>query len=198
MNLLRVSQYIQRFIYVYFFWVFGAAQRRKMMVLERLYQYSVDFLNATGEEYWLDFGSLLGWHREHGIIPHDIDVDFGMHERSYKKVLLQRNLLSNRVKFYDSSRRHRGPKLYFNYKGFDVDVYFYEDRDSTIRSYENTQWPNECREIPKELVYPLQSVMFLDQECMIPSKPKEYLEYIYGYLGKDSKRNQETGFWEKL
>lgn len=198
MNLLRVSQYIQRFIHVYFFWIFGFAQKRKVIVLEELYQYSVDFLNQVGEEYWLDFGTLLGFHREGGIIPHDIDADFGMHEKSYERVIANKHLLSPKVKFYDTSHRHRGPKFYFNYKGFDVDIYFYEDLGNAVRNYENTSWPNERREISKELVYPLQPIKFLGKASMIPAKPKAYLEYIYGYLGTDSKRDQETGFWEKI
>lgn len=198
MNLLRASQYIKRFIHVYIFAVFGTHQQRKMKVLTELYQYSVDFLNTVGEEYWLDFGTLLGYHREGGIIPHDIDADFGMHEKSYKKVLANKSRLSPKVKFYDSSHRHRGPKLYFNYKGFDVDIYFYEDLGDAVRNYEDTSWPNERREMPKEIVYPLQDVNFLGKTCLIPSKSKEYLEYIYGYLGIDAKRNQQTGFWEKI
>ncbi len=168
-----------------------------MALLRELYQYSVDFMNQTGEEYWLDFGTLLGYQREKGIIAHDIDVDFGMHEKSYQKVLSQKHLLAKKVKFYDSSHRHRGPKLYFNYKGFDVDIYFYEDLGDAVRNYENTRWPNERREVPKDLVYPLQGVNFLGKKSLIPAQPKEYLEYIYGYLGTDSKRNRDTGFWEK-
>ncbi len=198
MNLLRISQYIQRFIQVYLYAWPGSYRKRKLKILEELFQISVDFLNQSDEEYWVDFGTLLGVHREKGIIPHDIDVDFGMHEKSYEKILSKRHLLSPKVRFYDSSHRHRGSKLYFNYKGFDVDIYFYEDLGDAVRNYENTSWPSERREMPKKIVYPLQSVNFLGKTCLIPAKPKEYLEYIYGYLGTDSKRNQETGFWEKL
>ncbi|MEP4532908.1 MAG: LicD family protein [Cyclobacteriaceae bacterium] len=183
---------------MYFFALFGTHQQRKLKLLTELYQYTVDFLNEMEEEYWADYGTLLGYYREGGIIPHDIDVDFGMHEKSYQKVIENKLLLSPKVKFYDSSHRHHGPKLYINYKGFDVDIYFYEDLGETIRNYENTCWPNERRKMPKNLVYPLQWAEFLDKKCMVPAKPKDYLEYIYGYLGTDSKRNLETGFWEKI
>lgn len=198
MNLLRLSQYLQRFIHVYIFAIIGQAQRRKMKVLEEFFQLSVDFLNQTGEEYWMDFGTLLGYHREGRIIPHDIDVDFGLHEKSYKSILNKKHLLNPKIKFYDSSHRHRGPKLYFNYKGFDVDVYFYEDLGEGLRSYENTKWPNERQSIPKQFVYTLKEIVFLNKKCKIPAQSQKYLEYIYGYLGTDSVRNQETGFWEKL
>ncbi len=197
MNLLRISQYIQRFIHVHIFALVGLENQRKMKVLKELFQLSADFLNEVGEEYWLDFGTLLGYHREHGILPHDIDVDFGMHEKSYEKVLSKRNLLSPKVKFYDSSHRHHGPKLYFNYKGFDVDIYFYEDLGDEVRSYEETKWPNERQKISKELVYPLKSAEMLGKKVSTPSQIKRYLEKVYGYIGSVAKRNQETGFWEK-
>lgn len=197
MSLLRVNQYLQRFIHVYIFYIVGQAQVRKMKILEEVYQYSVDFLNQTGEAYWLDFGTLLGFYRVNGILSHDIDVDFGMREASYPQVLSRRNLLTPKLKFYDTSHRHHGPKLYLNYKGFDVDIYFYEDFSEAIRSYEKTNWPNERQLIPKRLIFPLQPVQFLGKESTIPANSKEYLGFIYGYLGADAKRDQKTGFWIK-
>jgi len=197
MNLLRLSQYIKRFIYVYLMALPGRYRERKLQILREMFRYSIDFMNEVGEEYWLDFGTLLGYYREQDIIPHDIDVDFAMHESAYEKILAKKHLLSVKVKFYDSSHRHHGPKLYFNYKGFDVDVYFYEDLGETMRSYENTNWPNERRAIPKELIYPLKEEFLMDKKTLVPNHVKQYLEYIYGYLGRDAKRNLSTGFWEK-
>lgn len=197
MNLLRISQYLQRFIHVHVYALIGMEQKRKIKVLTELYQWSVDFLNTVGEPYWLDFGSLLGYYRERGFLLHDIDVDFGMHEKSYEVVISKKHLLPPEMKFYDSSYRHHGPKLYFNYKGFDVDIYFYEDLGEEIRNYENTRWPNERREVGKYMIYPPKVVSFLNRQIFIPNKSEEYLKYIYGFLGKNGKRNLKTGFWEK-
>lgn len=196
MNLLRVSQYIQRFIHVYLRTWPGNYRARKLEILRELFTKGVEFMNNTREEYWLDFGTLLGYHREKGIIPHDIDVDFAMHEKSYKKVLQDQHLLPPGVYFYDSSYRHHGPKLYLSYKGFDVDIYFYEDLGDTMRSTENTKWPNERQAIQKDLIYPLQIVELFGHKVTVPHQTKAYLECIYGDLSRGAKRNLKTGFWE--
>jgi len=197
MNLLRISQYITRFINIHFTALPGNYRKRKVEILREFLQLSVEFLNRVDEEYWLDFGTLLGQHRENDIIPHDIDIDFAMHEKSYKNVLENKDLISPKIKFYDSSHRHRGPKLYFNYKGFDADIYFYEDLGNHLRSYENADFENERQEIPKNLIYPLKEVEFLDKKIFVPCGTKEYLEFVYGYIGIDGSRNSKTGFWEK-
>lgn len=197
MTFLRIKQYLARFFYVYCLTWPGRYRTKKLAILRELFAGGAQFLNDTGEEYWLDFGTLLGYHREGDIIPHDIDVDFAMHEKSYKMVLAKRQLLPKGFSFYDTSHRHRGPKLYLNYKGFDADIYFYEDLGDAVRSYENTSWPNEKREIPKTLIYPLTSASLFDKKIEVPAHTEEYLRYIYGYLGSDGRRNLKTGFWEK-
>lgn len=197
MDFLRIKQYLTRFFHVYFLTLPGWYRDKKLAILRDLFVGSAQFLNDIGEEYWMDFGTLLGYYRERDIIPHDIDVDFAMHEKSYRNVLSKKHLLPKGFSFYDTSHRHRGPKLYLNYKGFDADIYFYEDLGDSVRSYENTKWPNEKREIPKALIYPLKSVNLFDKKISVPVLIEEYLRYIYGYLGSNGRRNLKTGFWEK-
>lgn len=36
-------------------------------------------LNKDGIPYWLEFGTLLGYYREHDFIKHDCDLDFGVY-----------------------------------------------------------------------------------------------------------------------
>tara|TARA_Y100001972_G_C7665355_1_gene336230 strand:- start:5016 stop:5507 length:492 start_codon:yes stop_codon:yes gene_type:complete len=156
---------------------------------------SIDFMNKTGLEYWLDFGTLLGYHREKGIIPHDIDVDYSMPEEAYDKILRKMDKIPPGFSWYDTSHRHHGPKIYMNYKGFDIDVYFYKDLGEAVRSTENTSYPNERQDIPKSLVFPLKEGKHFGQLVKVPNQVKEYLEYIYGYIGKNGKRDTKTGFW---
>ena len=35
-------------------------------------------LNSNGIMFWLEFGTLLGYYREHDFISHDCDLDFGV------------------------------------------------------------------------------------------------------------------------
>ncbi len=156
---------------------------------------SAGFLNLIGEEYWIDFGTLLGFFREKGIIPHDIDVDFSIHESSYQKILANMDKIPDGFIFYDTSKNHYGPKCYLSFKGFDVDIYCYEDLGDKMRSYENSRYHNERQKIPKHLIYPLREEKLLGTRIFVPANPKKYLEFIYGSLSKDAQRDKNSGFW---
>lgn len=194
----RIFQYIQRWANIYLSTIPGNYQAKKLKILEDLFHVVNEFLISSGEEYWLDFGTLLGYHREGGIIPHDIDIDFSMLEKSYPQVLKIKNKLPRGFQFYDTSSRHNGPKLYISYKGFDADIYFYHEIGDEIRSTEKTKWANEMQLIPKELVMPISEAEFLNRKTSVPVNPQRYLEYVYGYLGNDGTRDKETGFWKRV
>ena len=195
--MLRVYQYIKRWANIYLTALPGSYEKRKIEILDQFFKKINQLLAETGLEYWIDFGTLLGHHREKGIIPHDIDIDFGMMESSYNGILSLRNKLPAGVKLYDTSSNHRGPKVYFSFKGVDADIYFYEDLNSVIRSYENSKYPNETSEISKNMVFPVKAANHLRQETSIPSRTIEYLEHIYGYIGADAIRDAKTGYWIK-
>ena len=75
----------------------------------------MEVLHQSGELYWLDFGTLLGYHRTGGIIPHDIDIDVAMMEQSYKAICAMKDKMPKGLRFYDTSSNHEGPKIYFSY-----------------------------------------------------------------------------------
>lgn len=193
----RIIQYIQRWANIYLTTLPGSYQQRKVELIQDFFIKVNGLMLSLEKEYWIDFGTLLGYYREGRIIPYDIDVDFGMHEKYYQYVLNLGKQLPKGMTLYDSTCKHRGPKVYFSYKGIDADVYFYEDLGETIKSYENSQYPNEISEIPKSLIFPLREGCHLGQKTFLPAKTKEYLEHVYGYIGKDAVRNKETGYWSK-
>ena len=51
-----------------------------------LLQRFTEALNAEGIDYWLEFGTLLGYYREHDFIAHDDDLDFGAYLTDAAKV----------------------------------------------------------------------------------------------------------------
>lgn len=197
MNLPRLYQYIQRFTHVYLSAWPGSYRKKRLKILREFYGVVNGHLRSLRVDYWLDFGTLLGYYREADILPHDIDVDFGMSAKDFETVWASRSRLPAGFTMYNTSHKHRGAKLYISYRGFDADIYFYEDRGSVVKSFENSSYPNECQEIPKELIYPLKSVEFLGQRCLVPARDREYLEFVYGYLGRDAVRNEITGFWQQ-
>lgn len=193
--MIRLSQYIQRIANVILFALPGQYRKRKIYVLEEMYRLSIALLKETGEPFWLDFGTLLGYHRSGGIIPHDVDIDIAMMESSYQKISELKNKMPRGLKFYDTSANHEGPKVYFSYKGYDFDIFFYEEKDQTIRTFVEADYPNERQYIPMELVFPLKEDDFLGVNITVPNDTKGYLELMYGYLGTGGSRDQETGLW---
>lgn len=197
MNLSRIYQYVQRFINVYLYALPGGYQERRLQILRQFFVVVNDYMQRLEVDYWVDFGTLLGFYREDDILPHDIDVDFGAHETDFLKVWNARHLLPAGFTMYDTSFRHNGPKLYVSFKGFDADIYFYSERTGYLRSPEKTRFANLMQDIPKGLIYPLKSATFLETATKVPADAKAYLEFVYGYIGCDAVRNTTTGFWSK-
>ncbi|WP_370090168.1 LicD family protein [Ekhidna sp.] len=193
--MLRISQYIQRVANLVLFALPGQYRKRKLQILEQMFHLSVSALKQTGEPFWLDFGTLLGQYRSNSIIPHDIDIDVAMMKSSYEKVADLRSKMPKGLKFYDTSKNHAGPKIYFSYKGYDFDIFFYDDEGETIRQFVDAKYPNERQHIPKNLVFPLKDVQFLGEKVSVPFDSKGYLELMYGYLGTGGFRDETTGLW---
>ena len=193
--MIRLIQYAQRIANVVLFAWPGQYRKRKLQILEEMFQLSIKALQGTNEPFWLDFGTLLGQYRHKGIIPHDIDVDVAMMEDSYEKVKELKTQMPKGLMFYDTSHKHDGPKVYFSYKGFDFDIFFYQSQESTIQCYLNTHHLNEIQKIPKDLVFPAKDVEFLGMKVGIPNNTKGYLEKMYGYIGEGGTRDKTTGLW---
>jgi len=193
--MIRLVQYLKRVANVVLFALPGQYRQRKLEILEEMFRKSISVLKASGEPYWLDFGTLLGYHRSGGIIPHDIDIDVAMMERSYDAVKKLKDRMPKGLRFYDTSKNHKGPKVYFSYKGYDFDIFFYEDEGDTVRTFVEANYPNERQHIPKKLVFPLKEDAFLGEQVTVPKDTPGYLKLMYGYLGTGGWRDQETGLW---
>lgn len=169
----------------------------RQQILWELFEYSNQFLKDLEVDYWVNFGTLLGFYREKDIIRHDIDIDYGCHEKHYQYILDNRDRLPAMLTLHDTSNRHHGPKLYMSYKGFDADIYFYKESKKQLQSYEKTDWENYNAPIPKHQVYPTLDFEIRGFTTRIPNNTEAYLKTIYGSLDKDAVRNPETGYWEK-
>lgn len=190
-HLRRIKEYTQRYFYTNIFY-----PTTKKEFLWDLFIESNRFLIELELDYWVNYGTLLGFHRNNDLIPHDIDIDYGCDESFYKYIWENRNKLGKGYKMYDSSSRHNGPKLYISYKGFDADIYFYTNKDNHLHSYERTHWENYNVPIPEKFVFPTKAFHLKNISTRIPSETDKYLQTIYGNLAPDAKRNPKTGFWE--
>lgn len=187
----RIKEYTQRIIHSR---INNPEIRRE--ILWELFERSNQFLKDLEVDYWVNYGTLLGFHREQNIIGHDIDIDFGCHERHYEEILANAHKLDPKLSFYETTNRHNGPKLYMSLYGFDADIYFYKEEEEHLISYEKTTWDNYNAPIPKTQVFPTQELTIAKIPTRIPNQSEAYLKTIYGNIDKDAVRNPVTGFWE--
>ena len=104
---------------------------------EILNRYSQDILrsinsicNDNGYHIWLEYGTLLGAVRNNQIIPHDIDMDFGIYADEYNstlEALLNENGFKKMHSFTLKDNKTGETKLTeitYNYNGLHVDLFF--------------------------------------------------------------------------
>lgn len=163
--------------------------------LEAVYRATNRFLRSLGVEYWLVAGTLLGYHREGGLIVGDRDVDFGAHEKEYQRIWQARGNLPPDFRMYDTSRKHYGPKLYVVRRSWEADIYFYQDASGLLQSYVKSDDLGEMAPFRREFVYPLRPATFLGEPTTIPHDAEAYLVHTYGYIGRAGVRDPKTGYW---
>ena len=153
-------------------------------------------LNNLGVDYWLEFGTLLGFYREKHLIRGDEDVDFGAQAKDFNRIWAARHLLPKSYRMVDASRYHNGPKLYFiSPTGWEADIYFYKERSDKLQRILNSPYLVDKIPIPKSLIFPTKLSEFLGAQTRIPHKTKDYLEFSYHYIGYDAVIDPVSGYW---
>lgn len=171
-------------------------EKKKYAALEEVYAATNRFLYNLGVEYWLVYGTLLGYYRNGGLIKGDRDIDFGASEKEYETIREARAELPDGFRMFDTSHKHGGPKLYVvSSTGWEADIYFYRDRDGQLQVYENSPNTGDTMPFPREYVYPLKAATFLGKPTNVPNDAEAYLRHTYRYLGEDGVRDPKTGYW---
>ncbi|NUM36177.1 MAG: LicD family protein [Candidatus Brocadiae bacterium] len=194
-SILRCWQCTSRFIHYSKVLQREHGTKKQEKTLEKLFIVVNQFLSELDVDYWIADGTLLGYYRDHRIIPNDYDVDFGLHEKEFSKVWQARKKLPPGFAMYDTSFRHRGPKLYICYQSLDVDLYFYEEKNESLRSYVISTNPREMAAFPKDFIYPIQQAIFYGQPTYIPNQTEQYLRHYYHYLGRNAVQDKKSGYW---
>ena len=173
----------------------AAGRCRRLEALVRLYRVVNAHLAELGVEYWINFGTLLGWHRSGSILEHDKDVDFGAPVDAYARLCAARSSLPAGVRLFDTSHRHSGPKLYYCQDGWEADVYFYAEEQGQLYTRLKSSSPGETAPFPRSWIYPLKPVVFHGAATFIPAETEQWLRHTYGYLGPDAVRDRATGYF---
>lgn len=164
----------------------------KVRLLTEVFRGVNTHLRTLGVDYALAYGTLLGWHRERRILPHDYDVDFIAPVAAYPVIKASGAKLPPGFTLHDTSYRHFGPKLYVSYRGWEADIYFLRTEGACLRSTEDCVNPGDIAPFPREFFYPLQPAEFLGEPTFVPARPVDLLTLHYGYLGSDAVRDPVT------
>eukprot|EP01062_Namystynia_karyoxenos_P054796 TRINITY_DN45357_c0_g1_i1.p1 TRINITY_DN45357_c0_g1~~TRINITY_DN45357_c0_g1_i1.p1 ORF type:complete len:331 (+),score=45.57 TRINITY_DN45357_c0_g1_i1:102-995(+) len=83
---------------------------RRQALLVRMWWTLHDFVHAARlQRWWIDYGTLLGWHREGRLMVRDYDVDVAFDDREWRRLQLQRKWLGARgCQLLDNSQKHKG------------------------------------------------------------------------------------------
>ena len=147
-------------------------------------------LDRDGITYWLDYGTLLGAHREGEIMEHDNDVDIAYLTPNQDQILeiLRRVLPSGFTAkpsgAYSENINIQGPFAKDMPSG--LDLYGYKDKGKFL------QIEHYGKPIPKEWVFPLSEGKLGNLPFHIPANTKEYLELIYGDILKSADYDFKT------
>lgn len=151
-------------------------------------------MNSAGIKFWLEFGTLLGYYREHGFIPHDFDIDTGTY---YENAPAVKNALEGAG--FKLVREYRvlddgGIEQCYLYKHITIDVfYFRRDGDKMFcnsfyvigkanlahRSCINKPIPVGVKRIDVPLMNYIPAT-FMNCKVFIPEDTDRYLRVHYG------------------
>lgn len=151
--------------------------------------------------FWLQYGTLLGYYREHDFIPHDDDMDMGAYIKDAPAIYDALTKAGfERVRHYHV-KNDWGLEECYRYKGILIDFFYFKEEGDIIYCYGFT--PKSYlsylfhigKRIPFKVIrtdspnYGFQKVKFKGAQVYVPKRTGEYLEAHYGpgYMTPDAK-----------
>ena len=145
--------------------------------------------NMSGVEWFIFFGTLLGYTREKNIIKNDDDIDI------YVDINFRQNIINTfkntDIHFDLFNKPNLGPYFLQGTRIIEkeityIDFYFYNNdiNNSFIEEKNNFSgaWKIEANamHVPKNIIYPVQKTTLKDINIFVPSNPAACCEFLYG------------------
>ncbi|RNA04113.1 THO complex subunit, partial [Brachionus plicatilis] len=176
---------------------FGYVQygKKSLMFSEKL-KYIAQTLESLGVEYWLAGGTLLGWYRDCGFIPHTTDLDIGLfsqqHDSRVKKSFLGNKKAALIVEFGFPNDSY---ELRLDSEKLQIDLFYFYDLNSTHH------WCGYQEKRVKKRRFLTKSNLcsgeLFGQKYLVPCRVENYLNEEYGTnLWKVPKTNDYV--WSNL
>lgn len=170
---------------------------------------------------WLAFGTLLGAYRENGIIAHDYDLDFAIHEEDitehFFEHLEQYNISLDRhfiIKSNDKNLDGFIAEYTLTYqKKVNIDIFVFKEIEGKYQYFcfdaeDGLSWKETLKKYHGGLrakmrtfnTFTLKKTQFLNHNFLIPNDTAKHLQEVYGhdfmtpkkYSYKDRPKNDET------
>ena len=131
-------------------------------------------LKNNNIEYFIMFGTLLGYIRDGSIIDQDDDVDIYVHTSQYNKI---KNLKLDKGWSFGIVSQNKIIQIYFENKSF-ADIYFYDMMKDGEHIIE--KWNYNGIKYKKNDIFPLKQAVLNGIDVYIPNKPVDITKYVYG------------------
>ena len=144
------------------------------------------------EDYWLDYGTLLGYIREGKIIKGDLDMDFGVitsYQKSLEQYMVDEGFVISQQIIVEG--KVTAEQYIYDGVGFDIFYYRYIDDDKIATNV----WLTEDRTVPQKVSYQqgggelgetvfkfqgTEDIEFYGMPFKVPKNSASYLEQHYG------------------
>ncbi len=169
--------------------------------LEQTFLDVATVLNNHQIDWFLDYGTLLGWYRDGAIMVHEFDVDVAVHRDALPQVFAAIKMLPRG--YYLKKPRHGNfskwngfsIKIRHRWRRGNLDIFiYYPFKDATICQGKACRFENgvvvNC--VPKEgfeersasLFFPLKqaqmTVLGQTIPCLVPQQTERYIQALYG------------------
>lgn len=160
---------------------------------EELLHVFSEAMNNSNILFWLEFGSLLGYYRDHDFIQHDCDLDFGVFLKDQSRVKEVLNKVGFKL-IHQYLAEDGGIEECYKYKNTTIDIFYFREDENyyycntfVLRSYSRRVNKLICRNacLVKRINIPKQSfikVSFKNSDVYIPKDCCLHLEMHYGKL----------------
>jgi hypothetical protein len=147
---------------------------------------------SHGVKGWIQDGTLLGYIRDNGFIPHDNDIDFGMRWLDFSKELYN-DMTKNGFEFKTChGRLNESLIVNFRKRNIPIDIYFYyNDGD---RFYHCAAY-GKARKFRVDFSYnefDVKEINYFGHKVYVPKDEIYFLKTKYGLDWRESKPNWDS------
>lgn len=147
-------------------------------------------MNKAGIPFWIEFGTLLGFYREHDFISHDNDIDFGAYIEDQPRIrkLLTKNGFKLVRHYYDTAG---GVEECYHINNSSFDVFYFRRDEEGLHCSSYIRAPkswirsilNRRKYFVKKITFPdtgLVAAEFKGAKIFVPSACEAHLKAHYG------------------